>query len=144
MTVRVVLDTNCLVSALLFSRQNMAWLRHSWQSQEITPIVSKATTTELIRVLNYPKFKLNSTEQTSLLADFLPYADTLASFITPPDLPEIRDKNDQMFLSLAVASGADVLVTGDNDLLVIKTHFTRPPIMTLGEFQLWLASRKTG
>ncbi|NDU90313.1 MAG: putative toxin-antitoxin system toxin component, PIN family [Ferrovum sp.] len=142
MAVRVVLDTNCVISALMFSQQSMAWLRHLWQSGEIVPIVSKATTVELLRVLGYPKFKLSPEEQQSLLADFLPYAETLASFSDPPNLPEIRDKCDQMFLNLAVASHADALVTGDHDLLVIKPNFTILPIMTLGEFRIWLESRR--
>jgi hypothetical protein len=40
---RIVLDTNCLVSALLFSRDNLTWLRHGWQTSEFTPLAGKAT-----------------------------------------------------------------------------------------------------
>ena len=54
---RVVLDTNCLVSALLFSKQPLAWLRHSWQNGDIIPLASKETVSELIRVLAYPKWR---------------------------------------------------------------------------------------
>lgn len=138
MAVKVVLDTNCIISALLFSRQKMAWLRHAWQAGEFAPVVSKETATELITVLSYPKFKLTKPEQTLLLADFLPYAQTVASFKTPPDLPQIRDPHDQVFLNLAVASHAEALVSGDDDLLVIKHTFTTLPIMTLSEFEPWL------
>lgn len=139
MALKVVLDTNCIISALLFSRQKMAWLRHAWQAGEFAPVVSKETATELIRVLSYPKFKLTQPEQTILLADFLPYAFTQGHFAVPPDLPTLRDQADQMFLTLAVASNADALVTGDNDLLAIKQTFTTPPIMTLSEFEQWLS-----
>jgi uncharacterized protein len=141
MALKVVLDTNCIISALLFSRRNLAWLRHAWQSGEIAPIVSKPTTTELMRVLTYPKFNLTLDEQHSLLADFLPYAQTLATFKTPPDLPQIRDPHDQMFLNLAVASHAEALISGDNDLLAIKHTFTTLPIMTLSEFEPWLKAK---
>ena len=138
MSHRVVLDTNCIVSALIFSKQKMAWLRNRWQSGEIIPLVSKATANELLSVLAYPKFKLTSDEQTLLLADFLPYAETVTGFEVPLNLPVIRDKACQIFLILAVAGKAEVLVTGDNDLLLIKDSFKTPPIMTLSEFEQWL------
>ena len=137
MSCRIVLDTNYLVSALVFSGKKLAWLRYAWQSGEIIPLVSKDTANELLRVLMYPKFKLSREEQALLLADFLPYAETVTDLNTPPDLPVIRDQADQMFLTLAVTAKADVQVTGDNDLLVIKDSFNNPPIMTLSEFEKW-------
>ena len=142
MNPRVVLDTNCIVSALLFSRKNMAWLRHEWQSGSLIPLVNKETVSELIRVFNYPKFKLTPEERTLLLADFLPYAETVLECESPANLPIIRDPYDQKFLTLAVVSQADVLVTGDKDLLVIKETFTKPPIMTISEFEHWLKNIK--
>ena len=87
MSCRIVLDTNCLVSALVFSGNKLAWLRYAWQSGEIVPLVSKVTANELLRVLMYPKFKLTHEEQALLLADFLPYAETVTDLNTPPDLP---------------------------------------------------------
>lgn len=138
MSYRVVLDTNCIVSALIFSKKKMAWLRHSWQSGEIVPLVSQDTAHELLKVLAYPKFKLSSLEQALLLADFLPYAETVTALHTRRKLPVIRDHTDQMFLTLAVAGKAEVLVTGDNDLLVIQDSFKTPPIMSLSEFEQWL------
>lgn len=138
MSRRVVLGTNCIVSALLFSKKKMAWLRHSWQSGAITPLVSKDTVSELLRVLAYPKFKLDPEEQNTLLADFLPYAATVTNLKLARKLPVLRDTDDQMFLTLAVAGKALALVTGDDDLLVIKDRFKTPPIMTVGEFEVWL------
>lgn len=140
--IQVVLDTNCVVSALLFSKQNLAWLRHAWQSGTITPVVNKATTAALMRALHYPKFKLTKDEQHTLLADFLPYAQVVTHTEIAPNLPQIRDQHDQMFLNLAVISHAAALVTGDVDLLAFKHSFTTPPIMTLSEFQSWLAEHK--
>ncbi|SJM92685.1 putative toxin-antitoxin system toxin component, PIN family [Crenothrix polyspora] len=140
MTRRVVLDTNCIISTLLFSQQKIAWLRHSWQNGNLTPLVSKATVGELIRVLSYPKFKLTPAEQTLLLADFLPYAETVIINNVPDDLPIIRDTADQMFLTLAVVGQAEILVTGDTDILDIQSSFYTPPIMTLAEFENWLES----
>lgn len=140
MSRRVVLDSNCVISALLFSQQKMAWLRHSWQNGQITPLASKDTVTELIRVLAYPKFKLSKAEQDIFLADFLPYAETVAIEQIPDGLPQIRDQADQKFLILAVVGRAEALVTGDADILEIKSYFDAPPIMTLSEFKDWLGS----
>lgn len=113
-------------------------MRHSWQSGAITPLVSRETASELLKVLAYPKFKLTNSERLLLLADFLPYAETVTLLEVPPDLPVIRDKADQIFISLAVGGKADALVTGDNDLLVIKDSFKTLPIMSLSEFEEWL------
>jgi predicted nucleic acid-binding protein len=49
-TLRVVIDTNLVLSALVFGGK-VAQLRFSWQNQRFIPLISKATTTELIRVL---------------------------------------------------------------------------------------------
>jgi len=140
MSYRIVLDTNCIISALMFSREKMAWLRHSWQSGAIIPLVNKETVTELLKVLTYPKFKLTRTEQSVLLADFLPYAETVKTLAVPLNVPVIRDKADQIFITLAVGAKADALVTGDNDLLVIKDSFKTLPIMSLSEFEQWQKS----
>ncbi|MDO9046848.1 MAG: putative toxin-antitoxin system toxin component, PIN family [Methylobacter sp.] len=140
MSRRVVLDTNCVISALLFSQQKMAWLRHSWQNAQIIPLASKDTVSELIRVLAYPKFKLSKAEQDLLLADFLPYAEAVVIEQVPEGLPIIRDTADQMFLILAVVGRAEALVTGDADILEIKANFHTPPIMTLAEYKDWLES----
>jgi uncharacterized protein len=61
--VRAVIDINILLSALVFSRGSLSQFRQLWQDKEFTPLVSKPTVTELIRVLAYPKFKLTSIER---------------------------------------------------------------------------------
>ena len=50
MPIKLVLDTNCIISALIFSKDNLIWLRQAWQSGEITPIICKETAQELIYV----------------------------------------------------------------------------------------------
>lgn len=126
-----------MISALLFSKQSLAWLRHRWQNGHMTTLVSTDTVRELIRVLDYPKFKLTKAEQQLLLADFLPYTETITINRIPEGLPQIRDPADQMFLVLAVIGNADVIVTGDADILAIKPSFEKIPIMTLAEYQVW-------
>jgi predicted nucleic acid-binding protein len=55
---RVVLDTNVVVSALVFGTGRLAEMRIAWQGERLLPLVSKATVEELLRVLAYPKFQL--------------------------------------------------------------------------------------
>ena len=91
-----------------------------------------------MRVLAYPKFKLEKAGQALLLADFLPYAETIPLQDSPLNLPALREPADQMFLTLAITDKADALVTGDTDFLEIKSSFKTSPILTPGEFEHWL------
>jgi putative PIN family toxin of toxin-antitoxin system len=122
---RVVLDTNVLVSALLFPAGSLSWLREQWQSRVVLPLVSHATTAELTRVLSYPKFRLTDDEREDLLADYLPWCETVI-VSKPPAVPECRDFSDRPFLELALAGKADALVTGDDDLLALASVFSVP------------------
>ena len=116
---RVVLDTNVVLSALVFASGRTARLRHAWQSGACVPLVSAARAQELVRVLTYPKFRLDAAEQEELLADYLPYTRTVRIPDPPPAVPACRDPFDMPFLHLAVAGKAHALVTGDRDLLVL-------------------------
>jgi putative PIN family toxin of toxin-antitoxin system len=134
---RVVIDTNCLVSALIFSRSRFAWLRHAWQTRRIIPLVSRDTAHELLRVLAYPKFKLTRQEQDALLAECLPYTEAVRVDQTPSGLPSIRNADDIIFLVVATVGSADALVSGDGHLLAVKDHF-HIPILTPAQFEEWL------
>ncbi len=122
---RWVLDTNVLLSVLLFPSGRVTRLRDAWRSGVIVPLVSRETTTELLRVLCYPKFKLTPSEREDLLADYLPYCESVIVSTTPP-LPACRDPFDRPFLELALAAKADALVTGDKDLIALTPAFPIP------------------
>jgi hypothetical protein len=94
---RVALDTNLVLSALVFAQGRLAVLRHAWQGARFVPLVSKTTTAELIRVLAYPKFKLDADQQSELLADYLPWCETVRIPSPPPATPACRDVYDQPF-----------------------------------------------
>lgn len=122
---RVVLDTNVLVSALLFHRGSLSWLRHAWQSEAIRPLASHDNTTELFRVPSYPTLTLMAEEREGLLSDYLPCCETV---MVPgkTTIPDSGDRFDRPFLALAVAAKADALITGDKDLLAPTRDFTVP------------------
>ena len=134
---RIVLDTNCLVSALIFSRGRFAWLREAWQAKRFIALASHDPVSELLRVLAYPKFKLTRDEQETLLGEFLPYVETVKIDQTPESLPDIRDADDIIFLVLADAGRADALVSGDGDIQAVRDQF-HIPILTIAEFTDWL------
>ncbi len=124
--VRVVLDTNVAVSALLFHSGALSWLRGAWREGSIRPLVSRETTTELMRVLAYPRFALNIDDQGDLLDEYLPCCEIVEIPVPPPVIPECRDVFDRPFLELALAGRADALVTGDSDILALSDALAVP------------------
>ncbi len=123
---RVVLDTNVVLSALVFGGGATGLVRKAWQAGRLCPIVCTATAQELMRVLAYPKFKLSADEQRELIADYLPHAEVVTLPEPPPDVPACRDPLDLPFLHLAAAGHADMLVSGDDDLLSLAAPGARP------------------
>lgn len=130
---RVVLDTNVVLSALVFGKGPPAQLRLAWQTARCQPLASTASVQELVRALAYPKFKLSAVEQQELLADYLPCTATVQIPVPPPQVPACRDPLDVPFLHLAVAGHALALVTGDRDLLTLA-HVGSCPILSPKEF----------
>ena len=123
---RVVIDTNLVLSALVFAQGRLGVLRHAWQGAHCQPLLSNATAAELLRVLAYPKFKLSAADQQELLGDYLPYCTTVRLPAKPPKTPACRDPFDVPFLQLAIVGKADYLVSGDKDLLSLAGQFVCP------------------
>ena len=117
---RVVLDTNVVISCVVFRSGRLSGLRDAWQRGHLIPVVSQKTSSELMRVLGYAKFKLTKEQIEKALAQYIPYVEiggqdaSQRSFI---HLPLCRDPKDQMFLELAYDAHVDALVTGDVNLL---------------------------
>jgi putative PIN family toxin of toxin-antitoxin system len=122
-----------VLSAVLFSGGRLTPLRLIWQQKVFEPLISRASVEELLRVLQYPKFKLSPVDQEELLADYLPYCTSIVIAAKAPKTPDCRDPADIPFLELAAQGKADFLVTGDADMLSIKER-TAYKIITPTEF----------
>lgn len=117
--IRAVLDTNVLVSALLFTGPP-SQLVPAWQSGRLRPVLSADILEEYLRVLAYPKFKLTDAEIRSLIEeDLLPFIETAQS--KPMTVPSLRDPDDLKFIACAKAANVRWLVSGDDDLLSLGT-----------------------
>jgi putative toxin-antitoxin system toxin component, PIN family len=130
---RVVLDTNVVLSALLFPNGHLSVIREAWWAGRFNPLVNQVTMRELLRVLSYPKFHLSMSEKDELLSDYVPYCEVVQKGSGVYDIPECRDQMDVPFLELAVAGDADILVSGDKDLLALREQ-VRFDILPPGEF----------
>lgn len=117
---RVVLDTNAVISALLFSGVSSK-LVSLWQDGLITPLLSREILDEYLRVLSYRKFELSEKEIKELIQEeILPYAEV----VKPKRRLRVirRDPADNKFLECAVAGKAGVIISGDKDLLSLGQY----------------------
>jgi uncharacterized protein len=118
--VRVVLDTNVLVSAPLFAGISSE-LVPLWQRSAITILLSRGILEEYLRVFSYPKFQLSEAEIKGLTEEeLLPYVEV----VNPRRRLRVveRDPSDNKFLECAVAGKARVIISGDKDLLSIVLY----------------------
>ena len=122
---RWALDTNVVLSALLFPSGRLTWLRDAWRAGTVAPLASRETTTELIRVLHHPRFELTPSEREDLLGDYLPHCESV-TVSEPVTVPQCPDPGDRPFLELAVAARAAALVPGDKDLLALAEALPIP------------------
>ena len=114
----VVLDTNVIVSSIV--RANfVTGLAVRYAQQRYVPVFSEQTIIEAFEVLARIKFD-RYLPQKIRIDSF--YALLSESTVVPVYEPVVacRDSRDDKFLSVAVAAGATLILTGDEDLLVLN------------------------
>jgi hypothetical protein len=118
--IRVVLDTNVLVSALLF-KTTLSKVIDLWQSGAIIPVISKDTFQELRAVLEYPKFSLSPDEIRAILEqEILPFFEVIDVVEEVQGI--CNDPADNKFISCALSASADYIVSGDKALIDLKQY----------------------
>jgi uncharacterized protein len=114
--VRIVLDTNVVVSGLLSEAGTPAQVVDLCISGDIELVVDQRIVSEYRMVLNRPTLRLDPGD----VKDFLRLTDYAEHVVSAPLAFSLPDPTDEPFLEVAIASGADALVTGNGK------HF-RPP-----------------
>lgn len=127
---RVVIDTNIFISAAM--RENSIPARVVGVTVDKHQLlVSEATKLELVHVLERPQIvRLVSARFVAWLSKIL---STIESITITEIVTDCRDKKDNKFLELAISGHADLIVSGDNDLLVLHP-FRGIPILTPAQF----------
>lgn len=111
---RVVLDTNVLLSALLSPHGWPDAIYRAWQKDRFELVTSVAQIDELRRASRYEKFKaILQPHLVGAMINNMRHSIMLDSLPPLPHGVEVSDPNDAFLLSMASAGEADYLVTGD-------------------------------
>ncbi|OOG50345.1 putative toxin-antitoxin system toxin component, PIN family [Rhodanobacter sp. C06] len=127
---RLVLDTNVCLDLFVFGDASCATLREVLRAGAVQAMTDAACRDEWLRVLGYPQLALDAARRAAAVAAFdesvclLPTAERL---VVPamPKLPRCADPDDQRFLELAQASGAQWLLSRDRELLKLTRRTRR-------------------
>jgi putative PIN family toxin of toxin-antitoxin system len=121
---RVVLDTNVLVSALISRQGAPGEILEAWERDQFDLVVSKATLDELGRVLHYPKIQKKYNLPFEHLDRFLRTISGQAILVNPTkELKVIKaDPSDNRYLECAKEGDAAYIVTGDKHLLELGEY----------------------
>ncbi len=116
---KVVVDTNVIVSGLLSPTSYTATIIQYWTKKRFDILVSHAILHEYEKVLAYPHLRIARNER----EQFIRLVKKAASLITPTQTIAVaRDPSDNKFLECAVAGRAEYIVSSDPDLLDLKTY----------------------
>jgi uncharacterized protein len=133
--VRVFLDTNVLVSAFATRGLCADVVRHVLAEHQL--VIGEVVLRELRKALR-AKLKLPAATVTAI-EELLREGEVIPKPRTPSDL-EVRDPDDRWALVSAIAGRADVLVTGDRDLLEVAA---RSPVRIVDPRGFWTLQRKS-
>jgi putative PIN family toxin of toxin-antitoxin system len=117
---RIVLDTNVVLSVVVFHDERFDGLVRAWRSGAVVPLVDEHTVAELERVLAYPQFAHRFAGREAALSEYVPYTERVDTAGHGAGLVRCRDPDDQKFLVLAHAGRAATLVTSDALLLGVR------------------------
>jgi uncharacterized protein len=120
---RVVIDTNVWLSALLWGGQPGLIIELIEQKQ-IQAISSENILTELTDILQKPKLQKRLDRLIITADEIVIIAKRLMTLVVIEEIviPELRDPKDEMVLATAIAGDAQAVISGDKDLLVLHPY----------------------
>jgi uncharacterized protein len=135
--VRIVIDTNVLLSALLW-RSTPHLLLEQVRISNAELVTSQALLDELAGALKRPKFASILRRTASTPERLLSEIQVLAEIVLAPNLPQpvSRDPDDDAVLACALGAKADLIVSGDADLLVLQAFESIPIVSPAQALQL--------
>jgi len=111
---RVVLDTNVLLAALISSHNPPNIIYRAWRAARFDLVTGAAQLGELRRVSRYPKIKaILPAHRVGTMINNMQRAIVLGEPLPLPDGIEVHDPDDAFLLAMALAGQADYLVTDD-------------------------------
>jgi putative PIN family toxin of toxin-antitoxin system len=121
---RVVVDTNVFVSALLSSQGVPSQLFRYWELRYFDLLISEKSMEELARVLHYPKVRKGIHSTDAELAEYVRLFKKRGVLITSQETIRAipADVSDNIYLEIAVAGEADYIVSGDKHLLKLQEY----------------------
>jgi putative PIN family toxin of toxin-antitoxin system len=133
---RVILDTNVLLGALISARGAAQTIYLAWRASRFALVTSTVQLDELRRVSQYPKIKaIVPAHRIGTMVNNLLNAVVLDSLSAMPEGSQLNDPNDEFLLSMALASQADFLITADRKAGLLQLrHIGRTRVLTPGEF----------
>ena len=126
---RVVIDTNVVLSGVAYPASPPGRVIQMWQSGALEAVVSEFLLSEITRVLPRMDTRLNWSAQVQ--QDYVEMMHILCDVVEPAATDAVRDKNDNPILGTLIAAGAEYLITGDKDLLVLADRY---PVVTPAQF----------
>jgi putative PIN family toxin of toxin-antitoxin system len=121
---RIVLDTNILVSGIISASGPSARILDAWRDHRFLLVTSVEILEEVRRVLRYPriadKYHISSTDVRDLMNLLEQEAVVLSNI--PEVSVVLEDPDDNKFLACALQAEADFIASGDRHLLAIREH----------------------
>jgi uncharacterized protein len=120
---RVVIDTNVWISALLWGGQPSLIIQLI-EKKQIQAMSSENILTELTDILQKPKLQKRLDQLKFSADEVIILAKRLMTLIVIEEviIPELRDPKDQMVLATAITGDAQIVISGDKDLLVLHPY----------------------
>ena len=122
--VKLVLDTNIIVSSVISQRGYSAKIRGKWQSGEVQLATSREILQEVEWVLNYPRIQKRHRWTPKQVSEFVKQIRANSVFVAKTRKVKAveEDPDDDKFIECALAAKARIIITGDPHLLSIKKY----------------------
>ncbi|MBI1297998.1 putative toxin-antitoxin system toxin component, PIN family [bacterium] len=138
MKLKVVIDTNIIISGTIKPQGTVGAVLQRLRQGQFTLLFSRETLDEIVSVIHRPRLRLKYHLTDKTVRATLRLLVLRSELVTPNiQVTACRDPNDDKFLEVAISGNANVIVSGDNDLLTLAAY-AGIPILPPGQFLVLL------